>query len=1288
MSCLALIFARTRELVFVLCCVSTINTSAQVFERFLGATSGVDVSAPSAIAISSDRVYVIDAPTSTVKVYSKDGTSLFQFGGVGSEDQKFAGPSAIAVDTQGNVFIADGAQFVIKKFDRNGTFITKWGRFGTDKLGFLQPNALAIHSTTGDVFVGDQGNFKIARYSNNGKYILSFGGYTTGGDDDKFSAVKAITVDVDGNVYVAENNTVKIFNGNTGKFIKKVVTTLPSQSFGNQSGIAVDASKDLYLTDSFNGGLIKKIVNPLSTPSVGTLNITSLYDPKAIALDVNGELYVVDRLNVNTRDFNQPTILRIQQSGTIIKSWGKVPPDQPTVFTSPAGIAANKDGLLFVTDVSGDKIHVFNADGTYSSSFGSSGLSVGNFSAPIDIVIDQVNGDLYILEISGQRVQVFNSARVFQRVISSAGTADGFLSNPQGITFDKNGLIVVCDQVNRRIQRFTRAGAFVDKAGSAGSGDGQFSKPADAAVDSKGNIFVVDPENKRVSKFSSTLAFLSKWGTAGDKDGEFLYPISIAVSSDDHIFVLDQSSHKVQEFDNNGNWLQTFGSSNVIDFNAIRFPAGIALVGNNIYVSDATGRSVLKFNRILVSDFSPKSGLPGTLVTVTGIGIDPAPTFMSAKVGNTSVAIQSATGSQFQFTIPENATSGKVSFFKSGVQTASRQDFAVLPVALSRFSPPATMVGDTVTIYGTGFSVALDGNRVQFGALNAQVISAARDQIKVLVPNNVVKSKISVTVSDVQVVSASEFTPTALGVVSASLPGYFQSGSTSLTANVKVNTIGILKNLSVKWKGITNAQNTFQTAQATTTTDGNNLTIVIPKESFSDPIGTKLFFELQDLNDTKIASDTVYTYQFFSKAAMPAIPNLKFGKRPTDFQLVSVPYTLTTGTVGSVLADLGLPDPKKWRLFGYTGAEVGEITGSGAPFAQGTSYWLIVRESIDIKPGEGHSSLVTEQRPFTLNLKLGWNMIGNPYNFPLSWNNVLAKNGNPSGLGTLRFYQDGTYSTSDVLKPYQGAFVNNTTGDTLSIKIPVTNTSGSGRTMAPQQSSMDPTNWFVSLKVGDGILSNELIGFGMNPEAKVGRDRFDETPLPTPDGLNTFSFLIRKQLHRDYVSTAREYSWTATVSSVHDLSLEWDQRYIGTSDQELFIELEGHPALVNMKNSSQLTIPPGKHTIHFHFGNSIYIAQASKSDQWMLGDPSPNPLPWGAASISFAVNVPSTSTELGFTLVDATGKLYAFHDRSLPDGRSLQEFELPTLAPGLYFIRMDLVSSQQTKRYTKKLLVR
>jgi hypothetical protein len=79
------------------------------------------------------------------------------------------------------------------------------------------------------------------------------------------------------------------------------------------------------------------------------------------------------------------------------------------------------------------------------------------------------------------------------------------------------------------------------------------------------------------------------------------------------------------------------------------------------------------------------------------------------------------------------------------------------PPVISSFSPQQGMAGTTVTINGSRFSATPAYNIVRFNGIQASVISATTIKLIVSVPSGDVTGKISVTVSGLQGVSATDF---------------------------------------------------------------------------------------------------------------------------------------------------------------------------------------------------------------------------------------------------------------------------------------------------------------------------------------------------------------------------------------------------------------------------------------------------------------------------------------------------------------------------------------------------
>lgn len=100
--------------------------------------------------------------------------------GEGIPGSSFNRPSDVAWDKAGNIYIADGmgSNNRVAKFDKDGRFIKHWGSTGTEPGQFQGVKALAIDAQ-GDVYVADWGNKRIQVFDSEGTFKRQFAGVGT-----------------------------------------------------------------------------------------------------------------------------------------------------------------------------------------------------------------------------------------------------------------------------------------------------------------------------------------------------------------------------------------------------------------------------------------------------------------------------------------------------------------------------------------------------------------------------------------------------------------------------------------------------------------------------------------------------------------------------------------------------------------------------------------------------------------------------------------------------------------------------------------------------------------------------------------------------------------------------------------------------------------------------------------------------------------------------------------------------------------------------------------------------
>jgi sugar lactone lactonase YvrE len=603
---------------------------------------------PKGVAVdSAGNVYVADYWYSTIRKISSSGVVTTLAGlansqgsadGVGSA-ARFRAPEGVAVDSSGNIYVADTLNFTVRKISPGGVVTTIAGLAGafgnTDGAGtaarFSYPSAIAVDSS-GNIYVAEQPYGRIRKI-------------TPAGVVSTFAAADypgAIAVDSSGNVYVADNILVKKITPSG------VVTIIAGSGAGYQDGtgsgaefsdlegIAVDANGVIYVSETEYNTIRKVTQAGVVTTLVGCHTCAGSFVfagggmadgpgssarfsfPAGLAIDGSGTIYVAERGNNAVRKITPALLVTTLASASPGAADGT---GATARFNYPQGIAFG-GGLIYVADSDNHTIRKITSAGAVSTFAGQAGTSgnadgsatTARFNKPSAVAVD-ASGNVYVADTYNHVIRKISSSGVVSTLAGSAGVEGGSdgtgasarFSYPSGIAVDGAGTVYVSDTENYTIRKVTSAGVVTTLAGTAGesgfvNGTGaaaRFFNPLGITVDPAGNVYVVDSANYSVRKITPAGAVTTMYANFG----HFLWGLTIDPAG--NLFVVDgQGNNSVFKITPSGTATTVAGTpgedgcadgSGVNSFPTFAFPTSITTDGlGTFYLADTVNQCIRK----------------------------------------------------------------------------------------------------------------------------------------------------------------------------------------------------------------------------------------------------------------------------------------------------------------------------------------------------------------------------------------------------------------------------------------------------------------------------------------------------------------------------------------------------------------------------------------------------------------------------------------------------------------------------------------------------------------------
>lgn len=222
----------------------------------------------------------------------------------------------------------------------------------------------------------------------------------------------------------------------------------------------------IYVCDIRNSCLVAIDLGKRQSRIIGSAGVNTLKHPVAVAIADDGEIYVADN--------ERGAIFVFDRAERYTRMFG-------IEKFKPAGVAVHGN-RLYATSTSSQVVEVFDrTSGEHVGVIGAVGDQDGQFRLPLGIAADK-KGDIWVSDMMRCRVQKFSADGKYLTALGTMGDYRGAFARPKHIAVDSDDVLYVVDAAFQNVQMFDDQGRPLMHFGAGGAFPGAMNLPAGICV--------------------------------------------------------------------------------------------------------------------------------------------------------------------------------------------------------------------------------------------------------------------------------------------------------------------------------------------------------------------------------------------------------------------------------------------------------------------------------------------------------------------------------------------------------------------------------------------------------------------------------------------------------------------------------------------------------------------------------------------------------------------------------------------------------------------------------------